>query len=55
MVVFRGENAAYKVIKAILKWHEYCKKVMKKHFKKNLIICEEEEGQFQPSGICWIC
>ena len=55
MVVFRGENAAYEVIKAILKGYEYCKKVMKKHFKKNLIICEEEEGQFQLSGICWIC
>ena len=28
IVVFRGENAAYKFIEAILK--EYCKKVMKK-------------------------
>ena len=32
IVVFRGENAAYKFIEAILKEFEYCKKVMKKHF-----------------------
>ena len=30
IIVFRGENAAYAFIKAILKEHEYCKKVMKK-------------------------
>ena len=38
-----GENAAYELIKAILKEYEHCKKVMKKHFNKNLIITEEEE------------
>ena len=48
-VVFRGENAAYKLIKAILKEYEYFKKVMKKHFNKNLIMCEEEDNS------CWIC
>ena len=42
-VVFRGENAVYEFIKAILKEYEHCKKVMKKHFNKNLIITEEEE------------
>ena len=30
IIVFRGENAAYVFIKAILQEHEYCKKVMKK-------------------------
>ena len=43
VVVFRGENAAYEFIKAIFKQYEYCKKVMKKHFNKNLIMSEEEE------------
>ena len=42
IVVFRSENAAYKFIKAILKEYEYCKKVMKKYFNKNLIMSEEE-------------
>ena len=38
----------------ILKEYQYCKKVMKKHFNKNLIMSEEEE-QFQSSNTCWIC
>ena len=52
-----GENAAYELIKAILKEYEHCKKVMKKHFNKNLIITEEEEEveQFELSNTCWIC
>ena len=54
IVVFRGEKAANQFIKAILKEFEYCKKVMKKHFNKNLIMSEEEE-QFQSNNICWIC
>ena len=29
--VFRGENAAYEFIKAIIKEYEYCKEVMEKH------------------------
>ena len=35
IIVFRDQNAAYQFIKAILKEHEYCKKVMKKHQKYN--------------------
>ena len=54
IAVFRGENAAYEIIKAILKEFEYCKKAMKKHFNKNLIMSEEEEKQFQSSNTCWI-
>ena len=54
IVVFNGKNAAFKFIEAIVKEYEYCKKVMKKHFNKNLIMAEEEE-QFQSSNTCWIC
>ena len=42
VVVYRGENAAYEFIKAILKGYKYSKKIMKKHFNKNLIMNEEE-------------
>ena len=35
---FTGENATFKFIEAILKEYEYCKKIMKKHFNKNLIM-----------------
>ena len=52
----QGENDAYDFIEAILKEYEYCKKVIKKPFNKNLIMSEEEEKeQFQSSNICWIC
>ena len=39
----------------ILKECEYCQKVMKKPFSKNLIMGEEEEEQFQTISTCWIC
>ena len=47
VAVCRGENSAYKFIKATLKEYKYCKKVMSKHFNKNLIIGEKEEHLFQ--------
>ena len=50
IVVFGGKNVAYEFTKAFLKEYECCKKVMKKHFNKNLVISEEE--QFQLSNIC---
>ena len=46
IVVYRGENAAYKFIKAILEEHKYCKKI-KDEFNKNLFMTEEEEHLFQ--------
>ena len=55
VVVYRGENAAYEFIKAILEEYKYCKKVIKEHFTKNLIMSEEEEYLFQQSNSCWIC
>ena len=55
VVVYRGKNAAYEFIKAILKEYKYCKNIMKKHFNKNLIMSEEEEYLFQQSNSCWIC
>ena len=54
IVVYRGENAAYEFIKAILKEYKYCKKVMNKHFIKNLIMSKEKEHLFQQSNSCWI-
>ena len=53
-VVFRGAKFAFKFFEAILKEYEYCKKVMKKLFNKNLIMTEEEE-QFQSRNTFWIC
>ena len=53
IVVYKGKNAAYEFIKAILQEHKYCKNIMKKHFNKNLIM-SEEEYLFQQSSSCWI-
>ena len=55
IVVYRGEDAAYEFIKAIIKVYKYCKKVMNKHFNENLIMSEEEEHLFQESKSRWIC
>ena len=53
IVIYRGENAAYKFVEAIFEEYEYCKKIMEKHFNKNLIMTEEEN--FESSNMCWIC
>ena len=53
--VYRGEHAVYKFMKSILEEHKYCRKIMKKHFNKYLIMTEEEENLFQESNNCWIC
>ena len=55
IVIYRGKDAAYEFIKAIIKEYKYCKKIMKKHFNKNLIMSEEEKHLFQQSNSCWIC
>ena len=43
IVVFRGKNAAYEFVKAILEEYEYCKKNNKKYFNENLMMSEEEQ------------
>ena len=55
VVLYRGKDAVYKFIKAILSEYSYCRKVMKKHFNKNLIMSAEEKERFQLSNICSIC
>ena len=54
-VVYRGGNATYEFIKSILKEYKYCKKLINKHFNKNLIMSEKEEHLFQQINSCWIC
>ena len=52
IVVYRGENAAYRVTEAIFKEYDYCRKVMKKHFNKNLIMSEKEEENSRSCNAC---
>ena len=51
IVLYRGKNAAYKFIEAIFKKYKYCRKVIKKHFIKNLIMSAEEEEKLQLSKV----
>ena len=43
------------LLKQFLKNISTVKKMVKKHFNKNLIMSKEEEYLFQPSNSCWIC
>ena len=42
----RGKDCVNKFISAILNEYEYCKKIMKDHFNKNLIMSMEEERYY---------
>ena len=55
VVMYRGKNAAYKFIESIRKEYESLRKVIKKHFHKNLVITVDEEEKFQLANSCWIC
>ena len=46
IVVYRGKNAAYEFIKAILKEYKYCKNIIKKHSNKNLIMSKKKNIYF---------
>ena len=52
-IIYRGGNAAYEFIKAILEEYKDYKKIMEEYFNKNLIMTEEED-LFQKSNTCWI-
>ena len=50
---FTEENMLF--IEAILEEYDYCRKMTKKHFNKNLIMSAEEEERFQLTNSCWLC
>ena len=54
VVLYRGKNVVNKFIEAILKEYGYCKKMIKKHFNKNLIMSAEEGERFQLNNTCCI-
>ena len=45
VVLYRGKNVIYWFIEAILNEYDYCKKMVKKHSNKNLIMSAEEEEE----------
>ena len=52
VVLYRGKNARYKFIEAIFSEYSYCRRVIKIHFNKNLIISTKEEKRFQLAYSC---
>ena len=50
VVTYREKNAAYKFIKAVLREYDYCMKIMKKHFHKNLNVSVDKEEGFQTAN-----
>ena len=53
--MYRRKDAVYKFIRAILNKCNYCTRVKRKCFNKNVIMSAGEEERFQQSNICWIC
>ena len=53
--MYRGKNAGYKFIEAIFEEDDYCNRIMKKHFNRNLVMSVDEEERFQLPNSCWIC
>ena len=50
--MYQGKIAANEFIKANLREYDYCRKIMKKHFNKNLVMSAEEEEKFQLANSC---
>ena len=53
--IYRGENAVYKFMEAMLEKVKYCKKVTKKHFNKPLRMTEKDKEAFKKAEECHIC
>ena len=55
IVLYMRKEDVNKFIKSILNKYNYCRKLMRKYFNKNLIMSVAEEERFEQSNICWIC
>ena len=55
IILYKEKDAVFRLIKSVLNAYNYCRSVMKKYVKKNVIVIAEEEGRFETSNNCWIC
>ena len=55
IVFYRGKGPVNKFIGLIFNEYNYCRKITKKHFNKNLVMTAEENAKFEITNICWIC
>ena len=54
-MLYRAQNAVNKFIKSVLNEYNYCRRIMRKYFNKNLNMSAEENERFEMTNICWIC
>ena len=54
IIVYRRKIAVNELIEANLEEYDYCKKLIKNHFNKNLVMSAKDERRFQSSNKCWI-
>ena len=55
IILYRGKDAINKFIKSILNEYNYCRRIMRMYFYKNLVMNAEENERFELTNICWIC
>ena len=55
VVLYIGRNAINKFVENIFKEYDYCKKMIKNHFNKNLVMSAEDAERLQLSNKYWIC
>ena len=55
VVLYIGRNAVNKFADNIFKEYDYCKKMIKNHFNKNLVMSAEDAERFQLSNKYCIC
>ena len=55
IVIYKGKDAVHRFIEKILEEDDYCSKIMRQYFNKNLIMSLDVEEIFQLSNKCWIC
>ena len=53
--IYRGKGAVYKFMENMLEEVEYCKKMVKRHFNKNLKSTNDDLRNFNESSECYIC
>ena len=53
--IYRGKGAVYEFLENMLEEVEYCKKMVKKHFNKNLKMTDEDMDDFNRSNKFYIC
>ena len=53
--LYRGENAAHKFLKRMLKEVKWCKKMKYEHFNKDMILIKDDEQNFKNADKCYVC